>query len=284
MHETAGHEPITTRLVNEVEVENVNAEPGKEYVYTIETEINDVNLSQDGFVEREDGLVMIDSGASVNVCRKWFGNSSAELNLSREGEAWILLWDVASIQASTETLAAMRATFPRVMRCFILPRSTSYLQPCDVAVFRSFKSCIQTQASATLARSVLDGSFEFLAMNKAWRRRSSAEWRLAQSRTSATKTRCGRLVGVACAPTTMPTSKKPPQRPRHSTPTMSSSPSTSSRSPLLKTPYSHLSGDLHASCQPSSPSACHEMVLFPICVKELEHIAASRRRVLQDVP
>ena len=54
-------------MVTEVEVENVHAKPGKEYVYTIEHEINDVNLSQDGCVEREDGLVMIDSGASVNV-------------------------------------------------------------------------------------------------------------------------------------------------------------------------------------------------------------------------
>ena len=43
-------------MVNEVEVENVNAEPGKEYVYTIEHEVNDVNLSQDGCVEREEGL------------------------------------------------------------------------------------------------------------------------------------------------------------------------------------------------------------------------------------
>ena len=62
------------------------------------------------------------------------------------------------------------------MLCFFPPQSTSYLQPCDVAVFRSFKSCIQAQASATLARSVLDGSFEVLAMNKARRRQSSAEW------------------------------------------------------------------------------------------------------------
>ena len=52
-------------MVNEVEVENVNAEPGKECVFTVENEINDVNLSRDGCVEREDGLVMIDSGASV---------------------------------------------------------------------------------------------------------------------------------------------------------------------------------------------------------------------------
>ena len=70
----------------------------------------------------------------------------------------------------------MRATFPHVVLCFLPSQSTSYLQPCDVAVFRSFKSCIQAQASAKLARSVLDGSFDGLAMNKAWRRQSSAEW------------------------------------------------------------------------------------------------------------
>ena len=34
------------KMVNEVEVENANAEPGKEYVYTIEHEVNVVNLSQ----------------------------------------------------------------------------------------------------------------------------------------------------------------------------------------------------------------------------------------------
>ena len=60
-------------MVNEVEVENVNAEPGEEFVFTVETEINDVNLSHDGCADREDGLVMIDSRASVNVCPKWLG-------------------------------------------------------------------------------------------------------------------------------------------------------------------------------------------------------------------
>ena len=99
------------------------------------------------------------------------------MNPGREGQSWILLWDMASIHASEATLAAMRDAFPHVVLCFIPPRSTSYLQPCDVAVFRSFRSCIQSQASATLARSVLlDGSFEGLAMNKAWRGQSSAEW------------------------------------------------------------------------------------------------------------
>ena len=82
------------KMVNEVEVEDPNAEPDKEYVYTIEHEVNVVNLSQSGcvvnkFEERKtardwdprtheqtarkwgprthESLVMIDSGASVNV-------------------------------------------------------------------------------------------------------------------------------------------------------------------------------------------------------------------------
>ena len=98
------------------------------------------------------------------------------LNPGWEGRPWILLWDMASVHASEATLTAMKATFPHVVLCFLPPQSTSYLQPCDVAVFRSFKSCIQTQASATLARSVLDGTFEGLTLNKPWRRQSSAEW------------------------------------------------------------------------------------------------------------
>ena len=81
------------KTVNEVEVEDANAEPGKEYVYTIEHEVNVVNLSQSGcgvnkIDERKTArdwdprthgsLVMVDSGASVNVCPKWFGNSKLE--------------------------------------------------------------------------------------------------------------------------------------------------------------------------------------------------------------
>ena len=77
---------------NKVEVENANAEPGNEYVYTIEHEVNVVNLSQVVAEKRKlkrktarewdprthESLVMIDSGASVNVCPRWFGNSKLE--------------------------------------------------------------------------------------------------------------------------------------------------------------------------------------------------------------
>ena len=42
-------------------------------MFTTENVISDVTLSQDGCEEREDGLEIIDSLASVNVCPKWFG-------------------------------------------------------------------------------------------------------------------------------------------------------------------------------------------------------------------
>ena len=93
-HETVGDEQTHDKMVNEVEVEDPNAEPGKEYVYTIEHEVNVVNLSQSGCGENgtqepmnrqpgsgtqeHESLVMIDSGASVNVCPKCFGNSKLE--------------------------------------------------------------------------------------------------------------------------------------------------------------------------------------------------------------
>ena len=104
-------------MVNEVEVEDPNAEPDKEYVCAIEHEVNDVDLSHSGCevnnikekkparewdprtqeqtarewdprtqeqIAKEwdprthESLVMVDSGASVNVCPKWLGNSKLE--------------------------------------------------------------------------------------------------------------------------------------------------------------------------------------------------------------
>ena len=99
-------------MVNEVEVEDPNAQPDEEFVYTIDHEVNVVDLSPSGcevnkIREKEnsqgmgpknkqpwngtqeqtarewdprthESLVMVDSGASVNVCPKLFGNSKLE--------------------------------------------------------------------------------------------------------------------------------------------------------------------------------------------------------------
>ena len=76
-----------------MEVEDPNAQPDEEYVYTIDHEVNVADLSQSGCevnkikekkTAREwdprthESLMMVDSGASVNVCPKWFGNSKLE--------------------------------------------------------------------------------------------------------------------------------------------------------------------------------------------------------------
>ena len=47
-------------------------------MFAIEHVVKDVSLSQSGCEVREDGLVMIDSEASVNVCHKWFGKSTLQ--------------------------------------------------------------------------------------------------------------------------------------------------------------------------------------------------------------
>ena len=105
------------KMVNEVEVEDSNDEHDEMCVYTIDHEVNVVDLSQSGCevnnikekktarvrdprtqeqtarewdprtqeqTAREwdprthESLVMVDSGASVNVCPKWFGNTKLE--------------------------------------------------------------------------------------------------------------------------------------------------------------------------------------------------------------
>ena len=60
------------------EVDGAKAEPdtAKEFVFAIENVVKDVSLSQSGCEVSKDGLVMIDSGASLDVCPRWFGKST----------------------------------------------------------------------------------------------------------------------------------------------------------------------------------------------------------------
>ena len=66
------------RTVNEVEGAKVDSDAGKEFVLAIENVVKDVSSSQSGCEVHEDGFVMIDSGASVNVCPQWLGESVLE--------------------------------------------------------------------------------------------------------------------------------------------------------------------------------------------------------------
>ena len=66
----------------------------------------------------------------------------------------------------------MKATFPHVVLCFIPPHSTSYLQPGDLAVSRSFKAASRRERTPLLP-APSPTSFDDVVMNKAWRRLSS---------------------------------------------------------------------------------------------------------------
>ena len=55
------------RTVHEVEGAKVDSAAGEEFVFAIENVVKDVSLSRSGCEVNEDGLVLIDSGASINV-------------------------------------------------------------------------------------------------------------------------------------------------------------------------------------------------------------------------
>ena len=61
------------QMVNEVKGAKVDADAAEEFECTVDNTVKDVTMSQSGCESHEDGLVTIDSGASVNVCSKWFG-------------------------------------------------------------------------------------------------------------------------------------------------------------------------------------------------------------------
>ena len=56
----------------------VDTDAAKEFVFTIENVVKGVRFGQSGCESNEDGLVMKGSGASVNVCSQWFGESAVE--------------------------------------------------------------------------------------------------------------------------------------------------------------------------------------------------------------
>ena len=60
--------------MNEVAGAKVDSDAAKEFVLTIESIVKDVTVSQSGWKGHEDGSVVINSGASVNVCPKGLEN------------------------------------------------------------------------------------------------------------------------------------------------------------------------------------------------------------------
>ena len=76
----------------------------------------------------------------------------AKLNPAGEGRDWILVLDLASVHKAE---AAVKATPKHIHLCFIPAGATSYLQPCDKALFKSWKSSVARSCSDALAEAVV---------------------------------------------------------------------------------------------------------------------------------
>ena len=86
----------------------------------------DAVLQEQPWLERTHHVTSENGCATTTTLLQLTATLDNVLNPRREGQAWILLWDMASIHASADTLAAMRVTFPHVVLCIPPPRSTSY--------------------------------------------------------------------------------------------------------------------------------------------------------------
>ena len=74
--------------------------------------------------------------------------------LDFEAEPWIFVLDLASIHRAAE----FRAKVPKhILIVYIPSQSTSYCQPCDVAMCRTWKSVLAAAANESFAESVVDG-------------------------------------------------------------------------------------------------------------------------------
>ena len=149
------------------------------------------------------------------------------LNSSREGQAWILLWDMASIHASADTLAAKRAS-----RRTVLPPVTKHFV---LAALRSGRlpKLQELHPGASERHSCL-------LCHRRLVRRLGQEQGMVAPRTSATRTRSGARDGVNCAHRATPNSARPLKRPTSCTPLARCSRDRSSQSPLLRTPWNGL--------------------------------------------
>ena len=98
-----------------------------------------------------------------------------KLNPAEERKDWICVLDLASIHRAAE----FRAKVPKHIHIVYIPaQSTSDCKPCDVAMFKTWKSVLADAASESLAESVVDGqniktTFDFSLMHL---KRRSVGW------------------------------------------------------------------------------------------------------------
>ena len=77
-----------------------------------------------------------------------------KLNPAEELKDWIFVLDLAS----THRAAEFRAKVPNHIDIVYIPaQSTSYCQPCDLAIFKTWKAVLADAASESLAESIVTG-------------------------------------------------------------------------------------------------------------------------------
>ena len=75
-----------------------------------------------------------------------------KLNPAEERKDWIFVLDLASSHRAAE----FRAKVPKHIHIVYIPaQSTSYCQPCDVAILKTWKSVLADAASESLAENVV---------------------------------------------------------------------------------------------------------------------------------
>ena len=90
-----------------------------------------------------------------------------KLNPAEERKDWMFVLDLASIHRAAE----FRAKVPNHIHIVYIPaQSTSYCQPCDVAILKPWKSVLADAAGESLAESVVTGqniktAFDFSLMH-----------------------------------------------------------------------------------------------------------------------
>ena len=89
----------------------------------------DTVLPEQPWPERTHHVTSENGWATTTTILQLVATLDDVMNPGREGQSWILLWDMASIHASEATLAAMKAAYPHVVLCFLPPQSTSYFSP-----------------------------------------------------------------------------------------------------------------------------------------------------------
>ena len=93
----------------------------------------------------------VQRGSSLFVIQT---HCETKLNPAEEPKDWIFVLDLAS----THRAAEFRAKVPNHIHIVNIPaKSTSYCQPCDLAIFKTWKAVLADAASESLAESIMTG-------------------------------------------------------------------------------------------------------------------------------